>query len=215
MIIPLILCVLPLIALIACCVLFNKNFSVLFAVFAVLAGFLPVIPIMALQLIVFPAFSGLDTRLVTRLLSALILNGLIEEAIKFLCLLLLPLSAKRKGASSNQGISLNVFATGGAIAGLTLGSLEAVMYLTVGFEQILLRLMTAALIHTLCAMLSALCIASFKTEKKHIAPFVYAVLVHGVYNFFAGFTGAFWWFSIAAILFGAIQCRVWYSKSRE
>jgi len=202
MIFSLLLCVLPLVVLIVCCVLCIK-LSVRHAAIAVAAGVLPVVPIMALQLIVFPAFRSLDFQLGTRLLSALILNGLIEESIKFLSLLLF----FHKKTTRVQCIAC------GAIAGLTVGCLEAVMYFAGGFEYILLRLVTAAVIHTLCAMLSALCIASFKAGKKKIMPFVYAVLVHGVYNFFAGFTGGFRWFSIAAILFAAVECRIWYTRA--
>jgi hypothetical protein len=202
MVFRLALCVIPLAALVVCCVVFNKDISVLFASLAVCAGFLPVIPIMALQLIVFPAFRELDSRIVTRFLSALIMNGLIEESIKFLCLLMVPIKNK----------PVAVCAAGGAIAGLTLGSLESVMYFAMGYERIALRLATAAPIHTLCAMLSAFCIASFRAGKKDPAPLVLAVFIHGVYNFFAGFTGAFWFFSIAALLFAAIECRVQYIK---
>jgi len=202
MIFLLVWCVLPLILLIVCSVLFIKDLSVRVVLIGIVAGILPVVPIMALQLVVFPAFRSLEVLLVTRLLSALILNGLIEESIKFLCLLLFLRKQKTRS---------NMVATG-AIAGLTLGSLEAVMYFAGGFEHIILRLMTAALIHTFCAMLSALCIDSFAAKTKKIMPFILAVLVHGVYNFFAGFNGGFWWFSVAAILFGAVECRIWYTR---
>ena len=204
MIFELVLCVLPLAALIVCCVAFKKM-PVSFALIAIGAGILPVIPVMALQLVVFPVFSSLDTRLETRLLSALILNGLIEEAIKFLCLLILP----------RKKTPLATLLAGGAVAGLTLGALEAVMYFVVGFERVLLRLATAALLHTLCAMLSSLCIASFARGKKKSLPLALAVVTHGVYNFFAGFTGIFWFFSIAAILFAAIECRIQYARCKE
>jgi RsiW-degrading membrane proteinase PrsW (M82 family) len=199
------LCVLPLAAFVVCCTTFNKEISALFAVAAVLVGFLQVVPIMALQLIVFPAFRGLGERVATRLLSALILNGLIEESVKFLCLLLLPLKNR----------SLSASAAAGAIAGLTLGALEAVMYFIVGFEGILLRLATAAVVHTLCATLSVLSVVSFRAGKKDPAPLVLAILIHGVYDFFAGFTVPFWFFSIAALLFAAVECRVRYTKLKS
>jgi RsiW-degrading membrane proteinase PrsW (M82 family) len=204
MIFELVLCVLPPAALVVACVALNKM-SMRFAFVSILAGILPVIPIMALQLVVFPAFSSLDARLGTRLLSALILNGLIEEAIKFLCLLILP----------RKNTPLSTLLAGGAAAGLTLGAFESVVYFVVGFERVLLRLATAALIHTLCAMLSSLCLASFARGKKNSLPLALAVITHGVYNFFAGFTGIFWAFSIAAILFAAIECRVQYTHLQK
>ncbi|MDR1786500.1 MAG: PrsW family intramembrane metalloprotease [Spirochaetaceae bacterium] len=199
----LVLCVLPLAALILWCVVFVKGCSPLYALGAALAGALALVPIAAVQLFAAPLFQGLDFRLATRLARALILNGLIEETVKFLCILCLPV----------RGRSLRAVTAGGAIAGLTVGSLEAVMYFAGGAGGILPRLATAALIHTLCAVLSALCIRSFRDGKKHWAPFALAVVIHGVYNFFAGFSGGFRWFSLAAILFGAIECRVWYQKA--
>ena len=46
-----------------------------------------------------------------------------------------------------------------------------------------------------------------------VMPFVLAVALHGVYNFFAGFSGGFWWFSVVAILMAALECRIWYRKA--
>jgi hypothetical protein len=203
MVLSVILCVLPLAALTACCVLFVRGCSPGFALLALLAGVVSVIPIAALQLVVFPAFSSLDFRLTTRLVFALVFNGLIEESIKFLCLLGIPRKGRPFGA----------IMAAGALAGFTVGSLEAVMYFASGVGRIALRLATAGLIHTFCALLSSVCIASFSSGKKYWQPFALAVLIHGVYNFFAGFPGRFWWFSVAAIFFAAIECRMWYVKT--
>ena len=48
-----------------------------------------------------------------------------------------------------------------------------------------------------------------------VMPFVLAVVLHGIYNFFAGFNGLFWWFSVVAILMAALECRIWYRQVVE
>jgi RsiW-degrading membrane proteinase PrsW (M82 family) len=107
----------------------------------------------------------------------------------------------------------------GALVGLTLGCFETLIYVVTGHGTFLLRLCTAVLIHTECAALSALAVWSWKSRDAFrpatIAPFVSAVLIHSVYNFFAAFPPPLWWFSVIAILLGGVRCRVCWTAQQE
>jgi hypothetical protein len=37
------------------------------------------------------------------------------------------------------------------------------------------------------------------------------VLLHGIYDFFAGFANSLRWFSVAVVLMSIIECRIKYS----
>ena len=114
-------------------------------------------------------------------------------------------------------IKLPVFIACAVIAGGTVGSFEAVMYFVAGTHYSALRLCTAAVLHALCAGLSGIFVwtAKNKTRKRkaQFAAFCAAVFCHGIYNFFAGFNGFLWWFSLAALLFALIQLRSFYTES--
>jgi len=66
-----------------------------------------------------------------------------------------------------------------------------------------------------CSGLGGLFVWSCKQKKCKIIILLAAIVIHGVYNFFAGFTGIFWWFSLAAIIFGLIQVRMFYRGLEE
>ncbi|MDR3284223.1 MAG: hypothetical protein LBS97_03465 [Treponema sp.] len=196
------LCFVPLIAAAALCLGILKSLNILTVLRSIFLGLAALIPVVLLQLAAraFPVFhSG---QLPAILLTALLFNGIIEESIKMSAVSALPV----KNAGLPEAAAL------GAILGLAFGCFEAVAYLIAGQQNILLRLCTAGVIHMVCTLLSSLSVWTWKQGQNRPAPFIYAVLVHGVYDFFARFSGGFWWFSIAAICFGAIECRVWYQK---
>jgi hypothetical protein len=196
------LCFVPLAVVSVLCKRLVRGLKIQQVFLAAVLGLLALIPTVLLQFVVqaFPVFQ--NGQLIAILLTAFLFNGLIEESIKMCAVSALP--------GKNTG--LPAFAALGAILGLTFGSLEAVVYLIGGQRNIILRLCTAGVIHTVCALLSSQSVWAWKEKRNRPLPFVYALLVHGVYDFFARFSGGFWWFSLAAVGFGAIECRVWYQK---
>ena len=192
------LCFLPLIVVLALCFAFVKGIGLRSAFFAVFLGLLAVVPITVLQVVLGRAPVFNDRRLLAILATAFLFNGLVEEGIKLLSLFLIRIGGKSRAQ----------FMLLGAMQGLTLGCFETLVYFITGHSNILLRLSTAMLIHTACAALSSLTVWSWRQEERNIAPFISAVTVHGAYNFFLFFTPPMRWFSLAAILLGAIQCRV-------
>jgi hypothetical protein len=196
------LCFVPLVFIFTLCVIFVKGLKITNALLAVALGLLVLIPGVLLQALVRPLPLFNSNSLIGVLLTALLLNGIIEEGIKMGGVFLLP----------SHDTPLAVFLAEAAILGLALGCFEAVVYFIGGQQNIVIRLSTAAVIHTICTTLSALTVWAAKNRRNTIVPFIYAVLVHGVYDFFAGFSGGFWWFSLAAMCFGALECRIWYQK---
>ena len=49
-------------------------------------------------------------------------------------------------------------------------------------------------------------------DYRKISCLVVAVLLHGIYDFFAGFSGSLRWFAIAVVLMAMIECRIKYTS---
>lgn len=198
------LCFLPLVLCILIMRFAVPDFKITKGLWAALVGLLSVIPIAIVQLFILnlPIFTA--NTLVAVLITAMIFNGLVEESLKMICMLFLP--AKRN--------TLAVFFSMSLIAGLSLGCFETVIYLFAGYHEIELRMISAVLIHTFCSGLSGLYIWTFRQKKPKVTPFVFAAILHGTYNFFAGFSGNYRWFAILAILMAIIECRIWYTQIR-
>ena len=178
------------------------EFKFRWGLWSAVTGLFSLIPITFIQFFILslPIFTAQTIGAV--LVTAIIFNGLIEETVKMLCMLLLPYKKQSFPAFFCQTL----------ICGLSLGCFETIIYLFAGFQEIGLRLVTAVVIHTFCAGLSGCYLWSFRKKSPRTMPFVYAAALHGVYNFFAGFTGFFWWFSVLAILLTLLECRIWYQK---
>ncbi len=200
-------CFIPLVVFFVCFWILEKEFSPLHGLIAVLLGIVAVIPIAAIQF--FAGGGALFTArtLVSILLSALVVNGLIEEAFKMLLLFALPAKRTR----------LKVFFFYAMLSGFALGCFESLLYLISGLDSIGLRMVTAVVMHSLCAGLLGLFVFSVKRRVRSLLPFFMAVVLHGVYNYFAGFGthSLFFYGSIVAILLAAIECRVRYIKIRQ
>ena len=93
------------------------------------------------------------------------------------------------------------------LSGLALGCFESVIYLVSGYENIGLRLVTAVMLHTACAGLGGIFVWSVKNKRTKVLPFIFAIILHGVYNYFAGFSTSIRWFSIVIIVLAFIECR--------
>ena len=179
---------------------------------AVLLGLVAVLPISFIQYFM-PALPGLPISAVVRaLLKSLLLYGLVEEAIKTLALL--PVPHKNE---SRLNFLLLAFT-----AGLSLGCFESVVYYfdhlqiansrgaTLLYGQIAVRIFTSDIIHMMCTGLCGLFLFSCRNKPRHISCLITAVILHGVYDFFAGFSGNLRWFSVAVVLMAIAECRIKY-----
>lgn len=204
-------CFLPIIIAI---VIFSAGFKVKVThqLFACLFGLIAVLPISAIQYFL-PGIPGLQgSPVLQAFLKSLLIYGLIEELFKMI--LLLPVPGKNTTALNFLFLSF--------VMGLTLGCFESVVYyfdhLQVAnsrgaqllYGQIALRIFTSDIIHMTCAGLSGLFIYSLQTEKKNFSFFVLAVILHGVYDFFAGFSGNLKWFSAIVVVLAIAECRIKY-----
>jgi hypothetical protein len=192
------ICFLPLVLGVVVCRLGVRGLRWRGVLLAVLLGLLAFLPITVLQVVTGGLAFVQSRRLVSVLLTALLFNGLIEEAIKLAAVAMMPA----------RGKPLGVFAAEGALLGLSLGCFETAVYFVTGHGSIVLRMATAVLIHTEGALLSSVTVWLWKQGRRAPGAFVSAVLIHGVYNFVAGLPQPLWYFSLAAILLGALQCRI-------
>ena len=201
-------CFLPLVVFICCVSLLVKDYKIWKALLASLLGMLTVLPIAALQ----STING--TKLLNLnglfgiLISAIVLNGLVEEFVKAALLFILPL---RKDGEKKAKRDFFLCAL---TAGLALGCLESFVYLIAGTQRIGLRMVTAGVVHTFCSGLDGLFVYGVKSRDVHVLPLLLAILTHGIYNYFAGFGEGtpYFYISFVAILFAAIECRVRYTR---
>ncbi|HZK20612.1 MAG TPA: PrsW family glutamic-type intramembrane protease [Treponemataceae bacterium] len=199
------LCFLPLIITIIITHAIVENFTKSFSFIALLVGFGAILPVAILQFFIKPLPIDSHKTLYSVLISALIFDGLLEETIKMVFISFVPGKTKK----------LACFLAIGLIAGSAFGCFESVIYLIAKNGQTSIRLLTSVLLHTFCTGLSSICVWSYKQGKGLLRTFITAVFLHGIYNFFAGFSGGYWWFSILTILLAALRCRVHYIKIAE
>ncbi len=199
------LCFIPLVAMFICIAVLAKGFKIWKGLVSCILGLAAVVPIAVMQLFVGGLFSAKN--LLGILISAIIVNGLIEESIKMLFLFLLPAKNTRE----------NLFFLYSMLSGLALGCCETLFYLISDFDSLSLRMATAIIIHVVCGALGGLFVYGIKTKCFKISPFFFAVMLHGIYNYFAGFgqNSIYFYLSFAVILFGIIECRVQYMKIQD
>ena len=184
--------------------------------YAALLGLLAVAPISILQFYVADISFLQSDHWITQLLRAILFNGLIEEGVKMVVMLLLP----------SKRLSLGKFFLCACICGMSLGCFESAIYFlqhlqqanTIGahliYVQMFERMFTSDAVHALCAGLGGLFIRSVKRMRIDIAAVLFTPLLHGLYDFFALYDD-FKRFSVAAILFLAVQCRISYRMQSE
>jgi len=212
----LILCFVPLILVVT---LFNFAFKLklLYQLIAVLLGLIAVLPISFIQYFL-PELPGIGfSPILHALLKSLLLYGLIEELFKTLILIFLPHKNLTESHEARDFLQLAF------VAGLALGCFESVVYYfdhlqiansrgaTLLYGQIAVRIMTSDVIHMTCTGLCGLFIYSCRNTPRHTSFLVIAVLLHGIYDFFAGFANNLRWFSVAVVLMAIIECRIKYS----
>jgi len=212
----LILCFVPLILVIA---LFAVAFKLklMYQLIAVFLGLIAVLPISFIQFFL-PELPGVGfSPILHALLKSLLLYGLIEELFKTLILIFLPHKNLSESTEARDFLQLAF------VAGLALGCFESVVYYfdhlqiansrgaTLLYGQIAVRIMTSDVIHMTCTGLCGLFIYSCRKAPRHTSFLIIAVLLHGIYDFFAGFANDLRWFSVAVVLMAIIECRIKYS----
>ena len=214
----LILCFVPLILVVA---LFTFAFKLklMYQLLAVFLGLIAVLPISFIQYFL-PELPGIGfSPILHALLKSLLLYGLIEELFKTLILIFLPHKNLTESHEARDFLQLAF------VAGLALGCFESVVYYfdhlqiansrgaTLLYGQIAVRILTSDVIHMTCTGLCGLFIFSCRQKPARISLLITAVILHGIYDFFAGFstTSNLRWFSVAVVLMAIIECRIKYT----
>lgn len=212
-----ILCFIPLITVFLLLKILVNGISVVKKLMACLIGLISLIPITVLQFFCGEVILFKNNIMFSLLFRAIILYGLIEEGIKGGALFLFP--AKKVNGKLMYCYSM--------LAGLFLGSFESVIYVLhaiqnatnsrgeILFHMIFLRSFTAIVIHTFCSALLGLFVYGVKNKNVMVGAVINAVLLHGIYDFFAIMNPPFNWFSYAAIGLLLIQNRIYYIRIKK
>ncbi|MBE6352657.1 MAG: PrsW family intramembrane metalloprotease [Treponema bryantii] len=197
--------------------LFKFKLKITHLLLAILFGLIAILPISFIQYFI-PDFKLFFTnQILGQLIKSFLLYGFIEEIFKML--FLLPLTKNKTEIKDFLLIAL--------MLGLSLGCFETAVYYfdhlnmatTKGasllYGQIFVRIFTADIIHIACSILNGLFVYSIKSNKKKVSILVMSILIHGIYDFFAGFQGGFKIFSIFVVLLAIIECRVKYKLLTE
>ena len=211
------LCFLPAILCFAGFLFFSKTpFSSLIA--ASLLGLLAVVPTTFLQtffafLSPYAEYSE-SSGFVRLLIQVILFNGLFEELFKTALIALIP----------SKRLTFRQFFIVSLLFGISLASFESAVYFlhylrnaqasgaTLLVHLIFLRVFSSDLIHVACAGLCGLFVWSIRAKRADVLALVFAVLVHGVFDFFGYFEGAAHWFLYAAVLFALCECRIHYVR---
>lgn len=197
--------------------LFKFKLKITHLLLAILFGLIAILPISFIQYFI-PDFKLFFTnQILGQLIKSFLLYGFIEEIFKML--FLLPLTKNKTEIKDFLLIAL--------MLGLSLGCFETAVYYfdhlnmatTKGasllYGQIFVRIFTADIIHIACSILNGLFVYSIKSNKKKVSILVMSILIHGIYDFFAGFQVGFKIFSIFVVLLAIIECRVKYKLLTE
>ena len=211
------LCFVPLI-LVILLFTFCYKLKITWQLIAVFLGLIAVLPISFIQFFL-PELPGIGfSPILHALLKSLLLYGLIEELFKTLILIFLPHKNLSEGHEEREFLQLAF------VAGLALGCFESVVYYfdhlqiansrgaTLLYGQIAVRIMTSDVIHMTCTGLCGLFIYSCRKAPRHTSFLIIAVLLHGIYDFFAGFANDLRWFSVAVVLMAIAECRIKYTS---
>lgn len=212
------LCFIP---LVLCLVLFKlcSKIRISTELVACLAGLVAVLPISFIQFLIvyyFPNLGESGTHLFPLFLKTLVINGVIEEGLKLVFLLFIP----RKHTEFPH------YFMAALLLGLSLGCFESVVYFLQHLQSakangaeliyhlIFMRMTSSVLVHTFCSGLLGIFIWSVKEKNTDIFSLVFPILIHALYDFFAGFSSWIQWFSVAAILAVILESRIRYEKNK-
>lgn len=214
-----ILCFVPL--LFAFCLFtFVFKLKISHQLLAILLGLAIVFPISVIQYVVPTTNIFQNMPIVGTMLKSLIIYGLVEELFK--TIVLVPVLSTKSIKEEYSAIQLLFLSF---LLGLSLACFESLVYLfdrlqiannkgaQLLYHHIFLRIFTSDLIHMSCAGLCGLFVISkrYNNNKSKISYLFLAILLHGIYDFFAGFQNNLKYFSYFVVLLALIECRVKYT----
>ena len=214
-----ILCFVPL--LFAFCLFtFVFKLKISHQLLAILLGLAIVFPISVIQYVVPTTNIFQNMPIVGTMLKSLIIYGLIEELFK--TIVLVPVLSTKSIKEEYSALQLLFLSF---LLGLSLACFESLVYLfdrlqiannrgaQVLYYLVFLRIFTTDLIHMACAGLCGLFVISkwYNNNKSKISYLFLAILLHGIYDFFAGFQNNLKYFSYFVVLLALIECRVKYT----
>ena len=214
-----ILCFVPL--LFAFCLFtFVFKLKISHQLLAILLGLAIVFPISVIQYVVPTTNVFQNMPIVGTMLKSLIIYGLIEELFK--TIVLVPVLSTKSIKEEYSALQLLFLSF---LLGLSLACFESLVYLfdrlqiannkgaQLLYHHIFLRIFTSDLIHMSCAGLCGLFVISkrYNNNKSKISYLFLAILLHGIYDFFAGFQNNLKYFSYFVVLLALIECRVKYT----
>lgn len=214
-----ILCFVPL--LFAFCLFtFVFKLKISHQLLAILLGLAIVFPISVIQYVVPTTNVFQNMPIVGTMLKSLIIYGLVEELFK--TIVLVPVLSTKSIKEEYSAIQLLFLSF---LLGLSLACFESLVYLfdrlqiannkgaQLLYHHIFLRIFTSDLIHMSCAGLCGLFVISkrYNNNKSKISYLFLAILLHGIYDFFAGFQNNLKYFSFLVVLLALIECRVKYT----
>ena len=214
-----ILCFVPL--LFAFCLFtFVFKLKISHQLLAILLGLIIVFPISVIQYVVPTTNVFQNMPIVGTMLKSLIIYGLVEELFK--TIVLVPVLSTKSIKEEYSALQLLFLSF---LLGLSLACFESLVYLfdrlqiannrgaQVLYHFVFLRIFTTDLIHMVCAGLCGLFVISkrYNNNKSKISYLFLAILLHGIYDFFAGFQNNLKYFSFLVVLLAIIECRVKYT----
>lgn len=214
-----ILCFVPL--LFAFCLFtFIFKLKISHQLLAILLGLAIVFPISVIQYVVPTTNVFQNMPIVGTMLKSLIIYGLVEELFK--TIVLVPVLSTKTVKEEYSALQLLFLSF---LLGLSLACFESLVYLfdrlqiannrgaQVLYHLVFLRIFTTDLIHMACAGLCGLFVISkrYNNNKSKISYLFLAILLHGIYDFFAGFQNNLKYFSFLVVLLAIIECRVKYT----
>ena len=214
-----ILCFVPL--LFAFCLFtFVFKLKISHQLLAILLGLIIVFPISVIQYVVPTTNVFQNMPIVGTMLKSLIIYGLVEELFK--TIVLVPVLSTKSIKEEYSALQLLFLSF---LLGLSLACFESLVYLfdrlqiannkgaQLLYHHIFLRIFTSDLIHMSCAGLCGLFVISkrYNNNKSKISYLFLAILLHGIYDFFAGFQNNLKYFSYFVVLLALIECRVKYT----
>ena len=215
-----ILCFVPL--LFAFCLFtFIFKLKISHQLLAILLGLIIVFPISVIQYVVPTTNIFQNMPIVGTMLKSLIIYGLVEELFK--TIVLVPVLSTKTVKEEYSVLQMLFLAF---LLGLSLACFESLVYLfdrlqiannrgaQVLYHLVFLRIFTTDLIHMACAGLCGLFVISkrYNNQKLKYSYLFLAILLHGIYDFFAGFQNNLKYFSFLVVLLALIECRVKYTS---
>lgn len=210
LIIPLFLCFFPII--LAFFILKKLNIKTSSLIIAFLLGLFSILPISIIQMLADKIPFVSTHPVIYQITKSIILIGFVEELCKMALQFFIP----------KKEITLFSFLMLSFMFGLTLGCFEsAAYYLNIFtssltnhsellYSLIALRFVSSDLIHLSCAGLGGLFVYSCYLKKPKISFFIIAVLIHGLFDFFAPLRNNLKYFAIPVILLALLECRIKY-----